>query len=71
MERLWPALEDIDTSTGALGGAIHRTLDELIPILISAGPDFDPNTVDEAKIRKALSSFLRRSQRKLRTARGS
>src|ERR1700730_11858558 len=23
MERLWPALEDIDTSSGALGGAIH------------------------------------------------
>jgi hypothetical protein len=39
MERLWPALEDIDTSTGALGGAIHRTLDELIPILISAPAD--------------------------------
>ena len=29
MERLWPALEDIDTSSGALGGAIHRTLAEL------------------------------------------
>jgi hypothetical protein len=39
MERLWPALEDIDTSTGALGGAIHRTLDELIPVLISAPAD--------------------------------
>jgi hypothetical protein len=39
MERLWPALEDIDTSTGALGGVIHRTLDELIPILISAPAD--------------------------------
>jgi hypothetical protein len=39
MERLWPALEDIDTSSGALGGAIHRTLAELIPILISAPAD--------------------------------
>jgi hypothetical protein len=39
MERLWPALEDIDTSTGALGGVIHRTLAELIPILISAPAD--------------------------------
>ena len=36
MERLWPALEDIDTSSGALGGGIRRTLHELIPILISA-----------------------------------
>jgi hypothetical protein len=39
MERLWPALEDIDTSSGALGGAVHRTLAELIPILISAPAD--------------------------------
>ena len=39
MERLWPALEGIDTSSGALGGAVHRTLDELIPLLISAPAD--------------------------------
>ena len=39
MERLWPALEDIDTSSGALGSAVHRTLAELIPILISAPAD--------------------------------
>ncbi len=39
MERLWPALEHIDTSSGALGGAVHRTLDELIPILIAAPAD--------------------------------
>jgi hypothetical protein len=39
MERLWPALADVDTSSGALGGAVHRTLDELIPILISAPAD--------------------------------
>jgi hypothetical protein len=39
MERLWSAVEDIDTSSGALGGAIHRTLGELIPILISAPAD--------------------------------
>jgi hypothetical protein len=39
MERLWPALEYIDTSSGALGGAVHRTLTKLIPILISAPAD--------------------------------
>ena len=38
-ERLWPALEEIDTSSGALGGVVHRTLDDLIPILISAPAD--------------------------------
>src|SRR5947207_11837029 len=31
MERLWPALEHIDTSSGALGGAVHRTLTKLWP----------------------------------------
>jgi hypothetical protein len=36
MERIWPAFQDIDTSSGALGTAIARTLDELIPILIEA-----------------------------------
>jgi hypothetical protein len=49
MERLWPALEDIDTSSGALGGVIHRTLDELIPILISAPAD--------VKLRSSSSSM--------------
>lgn len=39
MERLWPAMEHIDTSSGALGGAVHRTLDELIPILVLAPAD--------------------------------
>jgi hypothetical protein len=31
MERLWPALEHIDTSSGALGGAVHRTLTPVSP----------------------------------------
>jgi diguanylate cyclase (GGDEF)-like protein len=39
IERLWPALEHIDTSSGALGGAVHRTLDELMAILVSAPAD--------------------------------
>jgi len=39
MERLWPALEHIDSSTGALGAAVNRTLDALIPILIAAPCD--------------------------------
>ena len=32
MERIWPAFQDIDTSSGALGTAVARTLSELIPI---------------------------------------
>ena len=39
MERIWPAFQDIDTSSGALGTAVNRTLDEVIPILIAAPAD--------------------------------
>jgi hypothetical protein len=35
-ERLWPALQDIDSSSGALGAAVNRALDALLPILIEA-----------------------------------
>ena len=37
--RIWPAFEHIDTSTGALGTAVRRTLDDLVPILIDAPAD--------------------------------
>ena len=39
MERLWPAFQDIDTSSGALGRAVNKTLDTMIPILIAAPAD--------------------------------
>jgi hypothetical protein len=39
MERIWPAFQDIDASSGALGTAVARTLAELIPILIDAPAD--------------------------------
>ena len=39
MERIWPAFQDIDTSSGALGTAVARTLGELIPVLIDAPAD--------------------------------
>lgn len=38
-ERIWPAFERIDTSSGALGGAVNRTIEKLIPILIAAPAD--------------------------------
>ncbi len=40
--RLYPAVMDIDSSSGALGTAINNTIDALIPILIRA--DWDMNT---------------------------
>lgn len=38
-ERLWPAFEHIDTSSGALGGAVNWTLGELIPVIARAPAD--------------------------------
>jgi hypothetical protein len=39
MERIWPAFQGIDTSSGALGAAVFRTITELIPILTAARAD--------------------------------
>ena len=39
MERVWPAFQDIDTSSGALGGAVYWAQDELLPIAIEAPAD--------------------------------
>jgi len=39
MERLWPALQQIDGSSGALGNAVRRTLEALIPVSIAAPAD--------------------------------
>jgi hypothetical protein len=35
-ERIWPAFEHIDTSTGALGTAVYRTLTDLVQVLTAA-----------------------------------
>lgn len=39
MEKLWPALEHVDSSTGALGSAVNKALDALIPTIIKAPAD--------------------------------
>ncbi len=39
MERIWPAFEHIDTSSGALGSAVNWTQGELLPIVIDAPAD--------------------------------
>jgi len=39
MERIWPSLQGIDGSSGALGSAVHHTLDALIPLVIEAVAD--------------------------------
>jgi tetratricopeptide (TPR) repeat protein len=39
METIWPALEQVDSSSGALGSAVNKALDALIPILINVSAD--------------------------------
>ncbi len=39
MERIWPAFQDIDTSSGALGGAVYWAQEELLPIAIESPAD--------------------------------
>ena len=39
IEHIWPAFQGIDTSSGALGAAVFRTVTELIPILAAAPAD--------------------------------
>lgn len=39
MEKIWPALEHVDSSSGALGSAVNKALDDLIPLIIKAPAD--------------------------------
>jgi hypothetical protein len=39
MERIWPSFQDVDTSSGALGGAVYWAQNELLPIAIEAPTD--------------------------------
>jgi len=39
MEKIWPAFEQIDTSSGALGNAVNKALEALVPLVIDAPAD--------------------------------
>ncbi len=39
IEKLWPALEHVDSSSGALGSAVNKALDQLLPVIINAPAD--------------------------------
>jgi hypothetical protein len=39
LERIWPAFEHIDASSGALGTAVWRTQEELLPVVAAAPAD--------------------------------
>lgn len=53
-QRIWPAFEHIDTSSGALGNAVLRTLEELLPILIEAPADEKTRAKWLEQIREAI-----------------
>jgi hypothetical protein len=42
LEKLSPALEQVDSSSGAIGTAVNRAIDTLVPIIVKA--DADPST---------------------------
>jgi hypothetical protein len=39
IEKLWPALEHVDSSSGALGSSVNKALDQLLPVIINAPAD--------------------------------
>ncbi len=39
MEKLWPALEKVDTSSGALGNTVNKAVEALVQIVIDASAD--------------------------------
>ena len=39
IEKIWPALEHVDSSSGALGSAVNKTLGDLMPIVVNAPAD--------------------------------
>ena len=53
-QRIWPAFEHIDTSSGALGNAVRRTLEDLLPILIEAPADEKTRAKWLGQIREAI-----------------
>lgn len=53
-ERIWPAFEHIDTSSGALGTAVARTLENLAPILIEAPADETTRAAWAERLRTAI-----------------
>ena len=39
MEKIWPAFQGVDTSSGALGGAVNWAQGELLPVVVEAPAD--------------------------------
>ncbi|MDO8794846.1 MAG: hypothetical protein Q7J25_09525, partial [Vicinamibacterales bacterium] len=39
LERISPALENVDSSSGAIGTAVNHTIAELVPVIVAAPAD--------------------------------
>ena len=39
LEKLSPALEHVDSSSGAIGNAVNRAIEELVPVIATAPAD--------------------------------
>ena len=58
MERIWPAFQGIDTSSGTLGAAVFRTVSELIPILTVASADHATSSLSDSGFTRAGAGDL-------------
>ncbi len=72
LERLSPALEHVDSSSGAIGSAVNRTIAELVPIIAGAPADartraawldrlFEAHAADQIPYIEQLAEYLGRS----------
>jgi len=56
LERLSPALENVDSSSGAIGTAVNHAIAELVPVIVAA-------PADRGNAGRLARTALRRSQR--------
>ncbi|MFP5233388.1 MAG: hypothetical protein ACLGQX_12285 [Acidobacteriota bacterium] len=54
MERIWPAFQRIDTSSGALGAAVCWALEQLAPLVIAAPADRNTRDAWLDRLREAI-----------------
>jgi hypothetical protein len=68
LERISPALEQVDSSSGAIGSAVNRTIAELVPVIASAPAEastraawldrlFEAHTADQIPYIEQLAEY--------------
>ena len=72
LERISPALENVDSSSGAIGTAVNHTIAELVPVIVAAPADastraawlerlFDAHSADQIPYIERLADYLGRA----------